>query len=220
MKLTQRLVIFFLAASCWAGMLHASVDEGQAGPRAVVENAANQVIAILEEKREFIRNNPDEIYGLVNEHILLHFDFDKMSYFVLGKAWKGATAQQKSDFQREFKYLLINTYATALLEFSTDDEILYKDVAFSPKNKNVAIVSTEVKPNGADPIGVSYRMFHSADAWRIYDVVIDGVSLVTNYRANFAGQVRSKGLDGLIASLSEHNQPKESVALQPASQKQ
>ena len=220
MKFTQQLAMILLTAWCWAGMAHASVDEGQTGPRIVVENAANQAIAILEEKREIIRQNPDEIYGLVDDQILPHFDFDKMSYFVLGKVWKNATEQQKSNFQREFKHLLISTYATALLEYSSDDEIVYKDVSYSPKNKNIAIVSTEVRPKGATPVGVSYRMFRTDDTWKIYDVVIDGVSLVTNYRANFAGQVRSKGLDGLITSLSEHNQPKQSVAIQPASQKQ
>jgi phospholipid transport system substrate-binding protein len=220
MKLVQQLGICLIMVLCWGSIAHANVDDAQAGPRMAVETAASGVIDILEKEREVIRANPDKLYGLVNQHILPHFDFDKMSYFVLGKAWQAASAQQKADFQREFKHLLISTYTTALLEYDTGHKIVYKDVIVSPKNKNIAIVPTQIRQKGAGPINVSYRMIQANDSWKIYDVVIDGVSLVTNYRANFAGQVRSKGLDGLITSMGEHNEPKNTVSIKPVSQKQ
>jgi len=219
MKFINQLGIFLVLAICWSGFVCANVDDAETGPKAVVEKAANDVISTLDNERDSIRNDPDKVYSLVNELILPHFDFDKMSYFVLGKAWKTASEQQKLDFQNEFKQLLINTYTTALLEFSTEEKILYKDVKVSPKNNNVAIVPTEIRQKGTAPIGVTYRMYRTEGQWRIYDVIIDGVSLVTNYRANFAGEVRSNGLDGLISSLNEHNRPKDVVTIQPAASK-
>ena len=129
----------------------------------------------------------------------------------------------KDKFQKEFKALLISTYTTALSEFSTDGDIVYKEVVVSPKNDNIAVVPTEIRQKGAGPVEVAYRMFRVDGIWRIYDVAIGGVSLVTNYRANFASQLRSNGLDGLIASLGKHNLPQDqanSIMVQPASQTQ
>ena len=219
MKFINQAGTFLILAICWLSIAHANVDGHESGPQEAVEQAANQVIAVLEKEGDEIRGNPDKIYSLVNDHILPHFDFDKMSYFVLGNAWKSASEQQQHDFQDQFKHLLIRTYTTALSEYSTDGDILYKKVLISPKNENIAIVQTEIRQKGRGPIEVSYRMYRTVDVWRIYDVSIGGVSLVKNYRANFAGQVRSKGLDGLISSLSEHNQPQEDVVtVKPASQ--
>lgn len=217
MRFLTQIGLGLMLLTGWLSLAHAE-DQG---PRIVVEQAANEVLDILKKDGDKIRNNPDEIVNLANDLILPLFDFDKMSYFVLGKSWTGATDQQKQDFQREFKRLLIATYTKAISEFSDDREIIYKDTVVSPKNTNVAMVPTEIRQKGGAPINVAYRMFQSESQWRIYDVVIDGVSLVTNYRANFAGQVRSNGLDGLIASLSKHNQPQDQVkatTIQPASQ--
>ena len=222
MRAVGHIRALLVLALCW----HPLVSAMETGPREVVEKAANEVIEILRQDGDNIRSNPDEIYELANEFILPLFDFDKMSYFVLGKVWQQATAQQKLDFQREFKQLLISTYATALAGFKTDEEIVYQKVMVSPKNENIAIVPSEVRRKGAGPIAVAYRMIRADGAWRIYDVVIDGVSLVTNYRANFASKLRSGGLDSLITNLNEHNktesQPRDAakVTVQPASQTQ
>lgn len=219
MKVAYQFVICCLLALGGPSLAHA---EGN-GPRAVVEKAAKEVLAILKQDGEKIRNNPEEIVRLANEHILPLFDFDKMSYFVLGKAWTQATPEKKAEFQQEFKELLISTYATALSKFSTSGEVIYNDTIVSPKNTKIAIVPTEIRQKGAGPIKVAYRMFQTNEDWRIYDVVIDGVSLVTNYRASFASELRAGGLDGLISKLGQHNTPREqsgTVTVQPASQTQ
>lgn len=221
MKVSYQIAVCWLLALALGWSLPARAEDN--GARTVVEKAANEVLAILKQDGERIRNNPQEIVRLANEHILPLFDFDKMSYFVLGKVWSQATPQQQADFQKEFKELLISTYASALSKFSTDGEIVYKDTVVSPKNANIAIVPTEIHQKGAGPIQVAYRMLQAKEVWRIYDVVIDGVSLVTNYRANFASEVRTHGLEGLIAKLGKHNEPAEqsgTVTVQPASQTQ
>ena len=185
MKFLTQIGLGLVLLTGWLSLAHA----GDQGPRMVVEQAANEVLDILKKDGGKIRKNPDEIVNLANDLILPLFDFDKMSYFVLGKSWIQATNQQKQDFQREFKRLLIGTYTKAITEFSDDREIIYRDTVVSSKNTNVAMVPTEIRQKGGAPINVAYRMFQSESQWRIYDVVIDGVSLVTNYRANFAGQV-------------------------------
>jgi phospholipid transport system substrate-binding protein len=221
MKAVNQFVGYCLLALTISWSLPAYAEDAE--PRLVVEKAATEVMAILEQEGDSIRNDSKEIARLANEHILPLFDFDKMSYFVLGKAWSDATEQQKSDFQKEFKEMLISTYASALSRFSTDGQIIYNDVMLSPKNANVAIVPTEIRQKGSGPIKVAYRMFRTDETWRIYDVLIDNVSLVTNYRASFASEVRADGLDGLIAKLGKHNQPRGqsgTANIQPASQAQ
>lgn len=199
-------IFSLLAVFCWFSYAHANVESDD--PKIIVQQVSNRVITALTEDADAIRANPDKVSALINEHITPHFDLEKISHFVLGKVWQQATETQQADFQREFKHLLVGTYSAALLEYSGDDQIIYKDAKISPKNPNVAIVPTEVRQKGSDPIEVTYRMLRTDGQWRIYDIVISGVSLVTNYRADFAGQVRDNGLDGLIATLNKHNQKK------------
>jgi len=185
--------------------VQASVDA-----QSVVREAANRVINVLETEGDIVRNDPDKIYQMVDKHILPLFDFERMSYYVLGRYWKQATDDQKHRFLDEFKHLLVNTYSTALSEYSTDEEIVYLPVQTS-SNADVVIVPTEIRQKGSTPVPVAYRMYRSEGVWRIFDVAIDGVSLVTNYRANFSGQIRKDGLEGLIVTLGKHNKPKEVV---------
>lgn len=190
------------SAVLFAGNVQASVDAQQ-----VVRQAADSVISVLESEKEAIKGDTEKLYQLVREHILPHFDFERMSYYVLGRAWKEASDVQKQLFMNEFEHLLVSTYAIALSEFGADEEIIYLAVQAS-SNENIVVVPTEIKQRGKNSMAVAYRMYRSNEVWRIYDVAIDGVSLVTNYRASFAGQIRKGGLDGLIESLNAHNNPK------------
>jgi len=195
----------FLVAG--VSMLTASSAYAVTDAQQVVRHASDQVIAALEAEKETLADHPEKIYALVDQHVLPLFDFDRMSYYVLGRAWKEASDEQKAVFQDEFKYLLISTYATALAEFTSEEEIVYLPVQTS-SNPKVMVVPTEIRQKAGSSIAVAYRMYLNADAWQIFDVVIDGVSLVTNYRASFSGQIRKGGLDGLIASLRAHNKKK------------
>lgn len=218
MKFISQIILLFSLAAGVSLHAYGSSAEKSLGPQEAVEQAANRIITVLKEEGDGVADDPDKVYALVDTHVLPHFDFDRMSYFVLGQVWKSATDKQKEDFQEQFKQLLINTYTTALSEYSTDGEILYTGVKISPKNEDIAIVQTEIRQKGRGPVAVSYRMYRTEGLWRIYDVSIGGVSLVTNYRANFAGSVRSQGLDGLISTLMDHNKPKSDTAtVKPAS---
>lgn len=221
MRFINQISMLLICVLCWLPVAQADVSNNEAGPKAVVEQAANQVITVLIKEGDAIIGSTDKIKKLADEHILPHFDFDRISYLVLGNVWKEATDEQKAGFQNEFKQLLMDTYATALSKFSTDEKIIYKDVLTSPKNENVAIVPTVIQQKGAGPVDVAYWMYRTEGVWRIYDVAISGVSLMKNYRADFAGQMYGKGLDDLINTLKIRNKPVEQAAtVKPAPQVQ
>ncbi len=174
--------------------------------RQVIERAAGDVMAMLEKEAAAGRSGTEDAYSLVEAHVLPYFDFDRMSLLILGNYWKDATDDQKSRFQSGFKRLLINTYASALSEYSSAQEIAYLSTITSPSNPDVVIVPTEIRQQGSPPIAVAYRMHRQDEKWRVYDVAIGGISLVMNYRASFAGQIREGGIESLLSSLASHNQ--------------
>ncbi|MFQ5468821.1 MAG: phospholipid-binding protein MlaC [Gammaproteobacteria bacterium] len=170
-----------------------------------VKNTSQKVIDVLKKDRERLEANPALVYDLVEEHVLPHFDFIKMSRLALGKYWRQATRKQKLQFIEEFRLLLVRTYATAMLDFS-DEEIHYLPFRNEPDAKKV-VVKTEVEQGSGSPIPIDYSMYIKGDEWKVYDVRIDDVSLIVNYRSAFTSEIRKEGgVAGLINKLHERNQ--------------
>lgn len=192
--------IFLLALSLVVpGQLLASTS-----PQKLVEETSQLMINKLREEKEVIKAEPGRIYELVDQIILPHFDFEYMSQMVLAKHWRKASADQRSAFTDEFKMLLIRTYATSLNEYA-DQELIY--LPFRAGNKeDKATVRTEVDQPGGFPIPIDYQLRNKNDTWKVYDVVIDSVSLVKNYRTSFGKEIRKEGLDKLIKTLAEKNE--------------
>jgi phospholipid transport system substrate-binding protein len=138
-----------------------------------------------------------KLYGLVNEMIIPHFDFDAASRLVLGKHWRGATDTQRARFVDAFKKLLVRTYANALFQY-VDETITFKQTV---SDGNQVWVKTEVSQGNAQPIPVNYRMHQNNGEWKAIDVYVDGISLVVTYRGDFGSRVSQSGLDGLISDL-------------------
>ncbi len=172
-------------------------------PEAVVKETANGVINRIESQRSVLETNPEQIYELVNELVIPHFDFISMSKWVLGRNWKTASKSQRSEFIEQFKTLLVRTYARALLEYS-GQEIKYFPVEQNSKS-NLAVVKTELTSSGAQPFPVAYRMHQKNEEWKVVDVAVDGVSLVSTYRGSFATQIKKNGFDSLIKQLTDKN---------------
>ena len=172
-------------------------------PQAMVEQTAEQMLSKLREERQVIDQHPGRIYELVNQIVLPHFDFERMSSWVLGKYWRRATPEQRKAFEEQFRTLLVRTYAKSLSSY-TDNKITYLPFRGTPQQTDVK-VRTEVDQPGGFPIPIDYDLYLKGDEWKVYDVTIDGVSLVTNYRTTFANQIRQDGLDKLIASLASRN---------------
>lgn len=188
------LLLSLTAAPVWAAQ---SAQE-------LVRQTSERMLSTLKQEQAVIKNNPERIYELVNKIVLPHFDFEYMSQLVLGKYWRRASAQQRDAFTEEFKQLLVRTYATSLNEY-TDQEISFLPFR-EGGDPEQAQVRTEVEQPGGFPIPIDYKLHKSGDAWKVFDVVIDGVSLVTNYRSSFSKEIRQGDLDGLIATLRQRNQ--------------
>jgi len=173
------------------------------GATALVKDASERMLSALEARRSEIDRNPKMIYSLVEGILVPHFDFDKITQVAVGKSWSQATPQQQKTLITEFREILIRTYAKSLLNYS-GQEIRY--LPEKPgRQPSTVTVSTEVREAGSPPIPVDYRLFKKGGNWKVYDVVIDRVSLVANYRSSFSAQIRQGGLDGLISRLEAMN---------------
>lgn len=173
-------------------------------PQKIVRQTGDRVLAEVTERRAELEADPALIYPLVEGTVVPHFDFRTMSQSALGRFWRKATEAQKQAVTDEFRQLLVRTYATALLGYS-GQQIQYLPVQYRQGDQRV-MVPTRIASGTAPPIPVNYRLRLKQERWLVYDVVIDGVSLITNYRSQFATEVRRSGIDGLISSLANKNQ--------------
>ena len=172
-------------------------------PDELVKRTAEDVLATVKSDADIQAGNQEKIFALAEEKIVPNFNFDKVSRLVLGKNWTKASPEQKTAFQSEFRTLLIRTYATALSKYK-NQTIEYKPLRMAEGADNVSVKTAILQPGG-QPIAVDYSLEKKADTWKVYDIVIEGVSLVTNYRGQFAQEIRQNGLDSLIKKLEDKN---------------
>jgi phospholipid transport system substrate-binding protein len=171
-------------------------------PQQAIETASNKLQEKMKDKA-FIKDFA-KVNKFVNEAILPSTDFEKISSLVLGKLWKTATPDERERFKKEFQTLLVRTYSRAFVEFK-DWSIRYLPIEMEAEATKV-IVKTEVLQPGLKPVAVDYRMLQSDGEWKAYDILIEGVSLVTNYRTTFSTEVQTKGsLGAVIDGLAKRN---------------
>ncbi len=194
----KRLII----GLCLLGFSMASL--AAEAPDELVKRTAEDVLTIVKTDKDIQAGSQEKLFALTEEKILPNFTFDKVSRLVLGKNWTKATPDQKTAFQSEFKSLLIRTYATALSKYK-NQTIEYAPLRMADGATTASVKTSIVQPGG-QPIAVNYTLEKQADAtWKVYDIVIEGVSLVTNYRSQFAQEIRQNGLDSLIKKLADKN---------------
>ncbi len=178
-----------------------SVGATAASPEDVIRGTADEVINRIKSNRDELRGDPAKLHKLVNDVIFPHFDFPRMSQWVLGKHWKGSAPDVRARFLDQFKNLLVHTYATALLEYSV------QTISYFPVNQEVGsqlvTVKTEMQQPGSTSVPISYKMHSKDGPWKVYDVAVDGVSLISTYRASFASEIRRNGIEALIKNLNE-----------------
>lgn len=169
----------------------------------LIRNTSEQVLKALGDQKELLKKNPDHVYKLVDKIILPHIDFAKMAKLALGKNWRKTNAAQKKSFTAAFRQLLVRTYSKSLSEY-TGQKLIY--LPFRAKAGATKVtVKTEIDQNSGFPIPIHYSLFIKGDAWKVYDIKIDGLSLVTNYRGSFAKEIRAKGISALIKKLEDKN---------------
>lgn len=173
-------------------------------PQALVKDASDRMLQALKDNKIKIEEDPKFVYGLIDDILLPNFDFAKMSKLALGKNWRKANAEQRERFIAEFRLLLVRTYSTAMLEYS-DEEIVFLPFRDDLAKKRVK-VKMEILQAGGPSIPMALSMYlNKQDAWKAYDVKIDGISLVTNYRSTFASEIRNGGMQLLIDNLASRN---------------
>lgn len=181
------------------------VSAASADPQVMVRETGDRVLAELSARKPELEANPKLIYPLIERTVLPHFDFRSMSQSAMGRFWRDATETQKTDITDQFRELLVRTYATALLGYS-GQQIEYLPVNYREGDTRV-MIPTRISANNAPPIPINYRLRLGEDQrWMVYDIVVDNVSLITNYRNQFATAIRRQGIDGLITALAEKNQ--------------
>lgn len=195
----RRVMIAFLMA-----MVSLTATADVTPPDQLVHDVTDRVLAMIKAHRDEYAKDHEKLFAAVDKEVLPYFDFKVMSRSVLALNWRRASDAQRVSFVKEFRELLVRTYATALLKYN-DEKVKYLPVFAKPGDKQV-LVRTEIIPSGGGAnIPLHYSFYRSKEGWKVYDVSIEGVSLVTNYRATYAEKVRKDGLDALIASLGADN---------------
>ena len=197
----------FAVVACLAMMLSGAVAHAAGDtvlpPDELVRKATDEILATIKANRDAYSKDHTRLYKMAEEKVLPHFDFARMSQWVLGLNWRKATPEQRGLFVAQFRDLLVRTYSTALLNY-TDQEIIYRPLKFKDTDEDV-LVKTEVKQSGGAPnVPINYSFYKNKDGqWKVYDVTIEGVSIVTNYRSVYAGKIRDQGMDALLASMAQ-----------------
>jgi len=191
-----------LLALVW-GLNAPAVLANDTPPDVLARTTTQEVLTILKQDKDLQNGNQAKVYQLVEAKILPNFDFNRMTQLALGKHWPRATAKQKQSLVTEFRNLLVRTYSSSLTAF-TNQTVEFKPLTMKPDDTDVTVRS-EIRQPGGQPIPINYSMYKTAFGWKVYDVTIDSVSLVTNYRASFANTIRQNGIDGLIKALADQS---------------
>lgn len=190
-------IAIVLGAMLW---LAASVSSAQTAPDALVKTTVEEVLAVIKTTKDQRALN-----DVVEKKVLPNFDFQAMTRFAVGRHWREASPAQQKSLENAFRSLLVTTYTTALSQStSADQSVEVRAAPVKPADDDVT-VRTLVKESGRKPIAIDYRMAKASGGWKVYDVVVENLSLVTNYRGSFNTEITKAGIDGLIKTLEAKN---------------
>jgi phospholipid transport system substrate-binding protein len=190
------VLLFLLSAT-------AAAEPALTQPQLILKNASDQLKAAM--KKNPPMGNYDRAREIVTEILEPHVDFVRVSALVLGKHWRKATTDQKKRFMKEFRDLLVRTYAVAFSEYA-EWTTKYAPHKVSPDTDKVFVKTQVIRPGGGRPVSVDYKMVRKDNTWKVYDVIIEGISFITNYRTTFKNEVaRSGSLDSVIERLAQRN---------------
>lgn len=183
-------------------------------PDAVVKTTSEDVLRQVADDKDLRNGNTVKLIELIETKVLPHFDIARMTRLAVGKNWPRATSEQQREIVRQFQTLLVRSYGTAYSAYR-QVKVEVAPLKLAGGETDVTVKSKILLPGGAPPVTVDYAMHQTEDGWKVYNVVVDGVSLVTTYRNDFTAQIEQSGIDGLIKNLQERN----AKALQPVSVK-
>lgn len=204
-RVAMKSTMGFLFSSLVGVVLSVSAfaASAQENPDELVRKSTTEVLAALRADKELAAGDPAKVEKLANEKILPYFNMPRMTQLAVGRSWRDATEAQKTALINEFRRLLVRTYSSSLSQFR-NQTIDVRPLKLAASDTEVVVKTVINQPSG-QPIPIDYSMEKSKDGWKAYDVLIDGVSLVTNYRSSFATEIKNTGIDGLIKSLADRN---------------
>ena len=179
-------------------------------PDVLVKNVTLEVVEIIQKDKEIRSGNRAKLIEVIDAKVLPHFNFSSMTALALGQNWRAATPEQRKELVDAFRTLLVRTYASALSAFS-EQKFDFRPLRAKPTDTDVTVQVRVIQP-GQQPVPIDYAMEKTPAGWKVYDVMVGGVSLIANYRTEFAGVVRGSGIDGLIKDLSAKNRSLEGGA--------
>lgn len=200
MRISTRFISAVAAAGC---LLFGVPSLAQETPDALVKRVSQEVLTIIKSDPKVQAGDQQRIREVVETKLLPYFDFERITALAMGRNWRQATPAQQKQLVEQFRTLLVRTYSGALSQYR-DQTMDYKPFRADPNATDVT-VRTEVVRKGQAPVQIDYSMAKEPDGWKVTDVIVGGVSLVTNYRDEFNEQVRSGGVDGLIKTLQAKN---------------
>ncbi|MBK1680200.1 MlaC/ttg2D family ABC transporter substrate-binding protein [Rhodocyclus tenuis] len=198
--LVSRVVTFCFGLSMFVAL---PALAQQAAPDALIKHVTEDVLVVVRADRDIQSGNTKKAIDLVETKVLPHFNFQRMTSLAVGRDWSKATPEQKKRLSDEFRTLLVRTYSNALTAYR-NQTVAYKPLKFTDADTDV-VVKTEILQPGNKPVQLDYALEKQADGWKVYDVIVGGISLVTNYRDTFRQEVSAAGIDGLIQMLVTKN---------------
>ena len=190
-------------------LLPLPAQSADVAPDALVKTVTLEVVALIARDKEIKAGNRAKLISLIDAKVLPHFNFEAMTQLAMGQSWRKAAPEQKRRLVGEFKTLLGRTYASALAAYS-DQQFDFRPLRARPNDTDVT-VQVRVLQQGAQPVPIDYSMEKTPAGWKVYDVMVGGVSLVANYRTEFNNVVRDSGVEGLIKSLDSKNRSLEAA---------
>jgi phospholipid transport system substrate-binding protein len=200
-----------LALALWTV---AALAQGQQSPDNLVKEVADDVLRALREDPDLRAGNQTKMAQLIEQKIAPHFEFERMTRLAVGKAWRQATDGQKKALMEQFRQLLVRSYSAAWTAYQ-DIVVDVKPLRMQPGDDDVVVRTVIKRPGDAPPVEANYSLYKTDSKWKVYDVSVEGVSLLTTYRSTFAEEIRRGGIDGLIKSLREKNAQTAQTKKQP-----
>lgn len=202
MKTLLRISCIFLL---WAQCLSAQPRPNEA-PDVMMNRVTQEMVSNLKSQSQSLDKNPQLIYEIVNRVLVPYVDWNTMSKWVLGRqTWSKATEDQRNCFSNEFKHLMIRTYASTLRSYN-NQTIEYMPVRGSYQGKSRIQIDSVIRESGKEPVKVTYRLVRVGNIWKVYDIIIEGVSLLKGFQSQFSNELQQRGLPSLIDRLHQHNE--------------
>lgn len=191
-------------------LLPLGVQAQEMPPDLLVRNVTDEVLDIIRKDKDIKAGSSKRAIELVEQKVLPHFNFSRMTALAVGRDWRQASPEQQTVLTEEFRNLLVRTYSNALIAYK-NEMVDYRPFKMQPSETDVTVRTQIHQSGGKQPITLDYSLEKQPQGWKVYDVVVAGVSLVTNYRSSFATEVRNGGIDGLIKTLQAKNKSLEAA---------